>query len=267
MKLFDPNPEQLQYGRGSAVPLFLLHDGGGTIFNYHLLGDMGRDVYGIQDPKFSSHDGWSGGIPEMARAYVELIRKMTPSGAIVLGDNTKTTSAALHVIGIIMIDSPYTPLLREHPDPFAEFVPEFPKRTPQSIQASIIRRLEVCDRMLETWDAPLWPSQRATTHLTDTKPPNEDDLIQMSSSTPPPTILIKAASRVPVPAHQRNRIVDVDMFRDEELLGWRRYPGNFITEVHGISGDHFGIFDDHSKIDRISKILDDACKRWERSFV
>jgi len=81
----ETNPTQLQHASGNSTPLFLIHDGGGTIFNYFMLGDLGRDVYGIQDPKFECDVGWEGGIVEMAREYITRIKTIKKAGPIILG--------------------------------------------------------------------------------------------------------------------------------------------------------------------------------------
>lgn len=86
--MLDTNPTQLQHAPAasrSATPLFLLHDGGGTIFNYFMLGDLDRDVYGIHDTKFDTDEGWQGGLTEMASLYVSLIRSVRRTGPILLG--------------------------------------------------------------------------------------------------------------------------------------------------------------------------------------
>ncbi|KAF9872050.1 hypothetical protein CkaCkLH20_10387 [Colletotrichum karsti] len=58
----------------SAIPLFLIHDGGGTTFAYHCLSPLSRAVFGIANPRFHSATPWDGGVPEMARAYLRMIR-------------------------------------------------------------------------------------------------------------------------------------------------------------------------------------------------
>lgn len=78
------NPTLIQKGLANT-PLFLLHDGGGTIFQYFLLGPLGRSVYGIENSRFMSGEKWDGGIPEMAREYTKLIKSVVPSGDILIG--------------------------------------------------------------------------------------------------------------------------------------------------------------------------------------
>lgn len=71
-----------------AAPLFLIHDGGGTVFQYFSLGELDRPVYAIGNPRYDSGEPWTGGIPEMARAYAQMVRKaLPPAGGdqIILG--------------------------------------------------------------------------------------------------------------------------------------------------------------------------------------
>jgi hypothetical protein len=91
--MLDTNPTQLQQapaGKRSAAPLFLLHDGGGTIFNYFMLGNLNRDVYGIHDTKFDTDEGWEGGLREMASLYVSLVKSVRKTGPILLGGQSDT---------------------------------------------------------------------------------------------------------------------------------------------------------------------------------
>lgn len=81
------NPVVIQQERfqASSVPLFLIHDGGGTITNYFAFGSLGRDLYGIYNPRFQNGQTWPGGIAEMAKEYVEMIKEISPSKTILLG--------------------------------------------------------------------------------------------------------------------------------------------------------------------------------------
>jgi len=88
--MWEENPVEVQTApkvptSGSNIPLFLLHDGGGTVFSYFLLGDLKRPVYGIHNPKFETGGKWAGGIDEMATTYCQYIKKVQPQGDILLG--------------------------------------------------------------------------------------------------------------------------------------------------------------------------------------
>jgi thioesterase domain-containing protein len=68
-----------------TLPLVLIHDSSGTGFNYHLLENLRRDVYGIEDPLFGTERVWTGGIPEMAKAYATAVVATLGPGPIILG--------------------------------------------------------------------------------------------------------------------------------------------------------------------------------------
>lgn len=79
----------------SAVPLILIHDGGGTVFQYYLLSPLSRPVYGIANPHFESGEPWPGGLHEMAAHYASLIQAAIPSGQILLGGTFHPVLVAL----------------------------------------------------------------------------------------------------------------------------------------------------------------------------
>lgn len=54
---------------------------------------------------------------------------------------------------------------------------------------------------------------------------------------PPPAVFIRALEVV-----STEKVVEVDWFRGEYALGWRRYPYEFIVEELRVDGDHFSIF-------------------------
>jgi thioesterase domain-containing protein len=88
MNPFEENPAPIQRGSPGTgeTPLILFHDGGGTVASYYCLGDLRRTVYGIHDPRFLVNMPWKGGLPEMARVYVELLRTvLSPGENVILG--------------------------------------------------------------------------------------------------------------------------------------------------------------------------------------
>lgn len=97
MALLETSPTELQHAPGNAIPLFLIHDGGGTIIKYSPLGDLGRNVYGIQDPKVESDDGWKGGMIEMAQKYITFIKSIRREGPIFLGGQCITIDVSQHI--------------------------------------------------------------------------------------------------------------------------------------------------------------------------
>lgn len=69
-----------------GVPLILMHDGGGTTFSYHCLDPTNRPLYGVENPHLHEGGWWDGGIPEMAKHYIDLMAKALPQGGrVILG--------------------------------------------------------------------------------------------------------------------------------------------------------------------------------------
>lgn len=62
----------------------LFHDGGGTVFDYFSISSLGRNVYGISNPRFDSQQTW-GDLKEMAETYSAMIRALIPADSIILG--------------------------------------------------------------------------------------------------------------------------------------------------------------------------------------
>lgn len=92
----DENPTQIQWApefQGPALtPLVLIHDGGGTTFGYYTLESLNRDVYGIHNPHYYSAEPWKGGMDEMARHYIQLLKNARISGTIFLGGTNSIKS-------------------------------------------------------------------------------------------------------------------------------------------------------------------------------
>lgn len=76
-------------------PLILIHDGGGTIFQYFLLETLGRTVYGIANPWFGIEDEYTGSLKEMAKLYAKLIVEAIPAGEILLGGDCLVFSSTI----------------------------------------------------------------------------------------------------------------------------------------------------------------------------
>lgn len=91
------NPSLVQVAPPSGqdnAPLVLIHDGSGTTVAYYSLPTMQRTVYAISNPYFFSGRAWSGGIPAMAKVYLELIRSVIPSGKFIIGGKNAVDAIA-----------------------------------------------------------------------------------------------------------------------------------------------------------------------------
>ena len=69
---------------GSRVPLVLIHDGGGTTFQYHMLGTLGRHSYAVANPYFNDGAEPPGGIRHLAEEYAAAIED-TLKGPVIIG--------------------------------------------------------------------------------------------------------------------------------------------------------------------------------------
>ena len=66
--------------------MFLIHDGSGIAHCYGRIAPLGRAVWGVHNPKFSTGESWSGGLFEMAAHYAGLIkRELEPGQGCVVG--------------------------------------------------------------------------------------------------------------------------------------------------------------------------------------
>ncbi|KAI6771033.1 hypothetical protein HG531_009888 [Fusarium graminearum] len=239
----DSNPECIQpadWQTGKAVPVFLLHDGGGTTFSYHCLEPLKRPVYGIYNPSFHSGEPFDGGLKDMAKLYTRWIietvekpdfpRQYNSDGKIpiLLGGwsmgghlsleiakQLNPEDTEIRVIGILMVDTVY-PLKyssnnRRRPGEGTE------GRNKNQILADIA--MADARRMIQSWDPPIW---------------DEDSIGER-----PRISLLRAKEAVPFKDGEKNL---VDMSREERNLGWDSYDKNLFSEVVDIDGHHFEVF-------------------------
>ncbi|KAF2145306.1 uncharacterized protein K452DRAFT_305349 [Aplosporella prunicola CBS 121167] len=244
--MMGSNPSVIQLTTADAIPLILIHDGGGTCTQYFRLANLNRPVYGIHNPRHLSGRAWDGGIPEMAAVYADLVRTVVPDGPVLLGGWSLGGVLALEVAqrlpchsvqGLVMIDSVFP---QRHPADTRLVVPYRPAFTEaQSLlfQRATNRAMDLSAAMLDRW------------------PPSEPPLNQ------PPAVLLRATDHY-TPAEE-NYVTRVDIHRNELLLGWDRYSPSFIQDVLFVPGHHFAIFS-HTHLDRLSYQLDQACQMLTR---
>ncbi|QBZ54843.1 hypothetical protein PoMZ_10553 [Pyricularia oryzae] len=269
--MWDENPclieEPLPGTLGDArTPLVLVHDGGGTVFNYHCIDPpLGRRVLGIANPNFHTGRSWlPGGIPEMARHYVRLLRGAFDDGAvtakkgrrIILGGwslggllalemaKVLRGDRALRVVGLIMIDS-VCPLTWVQPSGRRDMLPIqavasqhlFSERTKQETRDKVSRCFAEASEMVGTWEMPTW----------------EDH------SPPPPAVLLRAVDPVPVDG---GGLARVDLARPHPNLEWDRYRKNMFLRVVDIPGHHFNVFS-MINVEHLSAAVREACETLE----
>lgn len=165
----------------------------------------------------------------------------------------------LFVAGVILIDSPYPSCEDKYQGSFVEIEPEFPVWTPERMRKNVARRFIVCDQLINSWEPPLWDtmsSHDAGTSIPQVSTSNStfqpsaamgEGLQVRSVSSSPPTVLLKAMERVPLKKSHLGTLHQVDLFRDNALLGWEHYRGNLLKAVHHIPGHHFDLFELNDK--------------------
>lgn len=238
------NPETVQppskSHAPSALPLILIHDGGGTTFAYHCLPPVPRAVYAIHNPRFEAGGRWDGGVREMARVYASMIRELVWSagfprraggrvevllGGWSLGGYISLELASLlgpMVRGVILADSPFPSPDRK---PVHESLPALPPTATRSQ-----RLARECIR-------------HAPAHLRGWEPPE----------TGVPSVLIKARGCVP-------GANPVDERRREGDLGWEARGG--VGSVLEVDGHHFDIFE-FERVGETGGAIERACRELE----
>lgn len=259
----DENPHLIQPPSLShpapALPLILIHDGGGTTFAYHCLPTLPRAVYGISNPRFTSGGKWEGGVEEMGRLYAGMIRALVSSDTFprrrskpgcangvdggsgagevefLLGGWSLGGSLSLSVSkhlgpmikGIILVDTPY------------------PSRIPGQVHRSL---------------PPLGPTATRSQRLARECITNAPSLMRgwEVPKNEVPMVLIRAKESVPV--RDSGEESYVDRCRRDEKLGWGEDPR--LRSVVEVPGHHFDIFE-MDKIDGTTRAIADACLELE----
>ncbi|GJF00139.1 polyketide synthase [Phanerochaete sordida] len=124
----EANPVLLQEGTGGA-PLFLVHDGSGLAHQYARLAPLGREVWGVHNPRFAEGGKWEGGVLEMARVYAGLVRGALAGrkrclvggwsfgGVVAFEVARQLIASGTDVAALVLIDAPHpatsTPLSPE----------------------------------------------------------------------------------------------------------------------------------------------------------
>ncbi|KUI71318.1 Polyketide synthase PksR [Cytospora mali] len=270
-----PDPSQC-----SHLPIVMIHDGGGTCFAYYCLNPIGRPMYEIHNPHFYSGKSWPGGIPEMARHYVDLMRQMVPRGRILLGGWSLGGLLSLEmariladdplytVVGIVMVDSisplafkPKAGVANVRAVPYKQ---KFGPNTKQETIEGVERCFAEARKAVETYEPPTWDNTGREnedgpvngTNGTE----NEEGHTPLAKIECPPAILLRAKETVPA---EPEEVSLVDVTRQERTLGWDKYREGFFKDILDIPGHHFNIFA-WEHIDMVSERLMEACVTLEK---
>lgn len=281
----DENPSLIQDPKGqtarSNLPLLLIHDGGGTCFAYWCLNELDRRLYGIHNPIFHSREPREGGIPEVARQYVQMARKVIPKGRFILGGwsfggmvalemaRLLTEDASLQVAGLIMIDTP-CPLrcvdANRLPHVLHKFL--FSDRTKQETREKVMCCFAEAGKMVSAWNLPIWEEtstaegEQGFSHTSIAMDSFDEKSVAIRQLEPPPAILMRAEDPVPGESRPDGAVVFVDRWRQDPLLGWAQYRPDLFKRVIDIPGHHYNVFaEEHIKT--ITTKLEEACRTIE----
>ncbi|RDW69666.1 alpha hydrolase-8 [Coleophoma cylindrospora] len=252
-------------------PLFLIHDGGGTVFSYFLLGSLGRNVYGISNPHFGTDLTWTNGIASMAECYAKLIKETCPFGDILLGGwslgglvavqiaQILSGDSELNVTGIIMIDSTFPAEgqpIKTRRIAFNAEASTRPEMTEKTRKCMNEAQLQIRQWTPPVWRFPMAEVQDGQSHMAGLK--------MNDTTTPlsPPAILFRATDNSLDSNTDVSEASDTKVSNDggSQALGFDRYENFDLREVVDTSGDHFSIFS-NDNVNELSKKLKDACDK------
>ena len=132
------------------------------------------------------------------------------------------------VQGIVMIDTPNFSGVKGQPSIATKDLPNILSSPSPRIRANVLASMARSGTLIEGWQLPTWDSKKA-----------------------PPTVLIRAADRVPVPVESSLRAF-VDLTRELPKLGWENYPALNVTSVLDVQGvHHFNMF----SLERVCELL------------
>ncbi|EPE34338.1 alpha/beta-Hydrolase [Glarea lozoyensis ATCC 20868] len=257
--------------KAPPAPLFLIHDGGGTVFSYFLLESLGRTVYGISNPNFETESTWENGIASMAEYYVNLIKATYPSGHILLGGwslggliaiqaaHILSNDPELKVVGIVMIDSTFPVEGQFNKARRLAFMaetstsPDMKEKTRKCMDEARIQSRE--------WKAPSWRSS-ATETLDNHSQTINVQIHDHVTPTCPPTVLIRALDDGSNNSRDLNETSPTETSNDSETqaLGFDRYQNFNLRYVVNTPGDHFSIFNKEN-VKELSKKVKEACDK------
>jgi thioesterase domain-containing protein len=172
------------------------------------------------------------------------------------------------IIGLIFVDTIYPVPPAGHPRKIAPRLSAEPPVGASGTQALVHRCLAHARAMFETYSLPEDWRESTASATTLTSPstsreaqvqPSQSELSSPPTPAPPPTVLVRARDYVPTLI---DAISMVDVYRDDERLGWGNYNRSFIKGVLEIKTHHFDMFSrDH--LLEASQMIKQACDMLE----
>ncbi|KAH8902232.1 hypothetical protein BR93DRAFT_990845 [Coniochaeta sp. PMI_546] len=209
--LISPISQLAQGTNPSAVPLVLIHDGGGTVSSYRALGPLDCDIYAISDPRFEDGLSWEGGI------------RWSFGGLISVEIATLIEEEDdLSIAGLILIDAPYATFSDK---PLHEVIygdmPDLPGLSPR-LRRGIWASIQRARGMILEWQQ------------------SADREDRRSQKSLPPAVLLRGAEFVKTADRS---VAVVDTCRHDTKLGWNQYGSEFIDLVWNVPGSHYSLFE------------------------
>ncbi|KAF2468735.1 alpha/beta-hydrolase [Lindgomyces ingoldianus] len=253
----------------SSMPLFLVHDGSGSVGSYNRLGDFGRDTWAFENLKVQESGIWTGGIQAMAELYCQMIQDVYPQGGIILGgwsigglislemSHILSKVPNITVVGVVMIESLFPGLLNSQN--ITVEVQDLCFRSKMSVyeRKRVAKLIFEATRVAKSYESAIWtPEISRHDDLNHCKIASDSAALRTADANPPsPLVLVKASD--PVPSRQGTVI--------PTLLGWDQLGDRWITAVYTVQGHHFSIFEEEN-VGYLTIILREACIILEMSL-
>lgn len=282
-----PNPVLIQSGSaangqlhpGVQPPLFLIHDASGLISAYFKLGDIGRPVYGIYDPKFDDNglSGWQD-VRDMALQYVRLIKRQHSRGEVLLGgrlmilcllcctrnlrelsrtDDVACNDKGWSFGGIVAVQIAHILATQGRGLTVSRIIlldTVYPRcERPEATKEGTLQYVPGLEGLNSQTEERLMMALVRANCLADrwavpqwTMPRSlqapKSIILPGQFPVPPPVILIRAEEKVSMDDKEAMCVLDRTRFLPQ--LGWEDQHPDFISEVFPVKGNHYTLFDE-----------------------
>ncbi|TFY63793.1 hypothetical protein EVJ58_g3045 [Rhodofomes roseus] len=237
----------------TATPLVLIHDGSGMVHPYMRLGDLGRCVWGIHNPKLSTGDEWKGGIPEIAEYYASLISAALDAdrpcilggwsfGGVVAFEVARLLIESGHrVEGLLLIDSPHPQISCALPEAVIDAVVNAKVANPR--HAELMRlQMRFASKALTLYD----PARSPACHV-----------------EAPRTVMLRSQEAYDIDMEGCETAVFLTdrQDRNKAVEGWQRLLGAMVPIID-IPGNHFQPFE-YENVNIVSQRMRQALELLE----
>ncbi|KAI1264377.1 Alpha/Beta hydrolase protein [Xylariaceae sp. FL1019] len=228
-----------------SPPLVLIHDGGGTTIKYYYLDELQRHVWGISNETLVDETAWPGGINQMARTYVDLIKSELPSTPLILGGWSVGGLVALEmaelsvenpdfpVLGVIMMDT-YYPSADDSSSNRDTSAIEWGEATTEESKEMTLKSIANSAKFSQQW--------------------GRDSRNSLTKMKIPPVVLLRARG-----SHGAS---DAKLRAGDKVLGWENEEQSFFSHVLEVAGNHYTLFADEN-VEGLTDQISHACELLE----